>query len=353
MSHFTEIDFAQILSANAYLLAYVTAIIIATWVVNIGISRFIEKFSKTLKSKKRGGKVSVWAIAFASSISTPLKIFIWVAGLGIATELINEDLKSVFLGKVLNLRPIIHIAITVWFLLRFKNHLLPLISSSNGITKESLDVVDKISTIVIILASILTILPNMGISISGLLAFGGVGGILVGLAAKDFMANIFAAIMLHFDRPFSIGDWISLPEKNLEGIVESIGWRQVNIRTFDKKLVFVPNFMFSSMILMNPARMTHRRINETIGIAFEDVNKIPVIIEQMRGYLDSIEELDKGQSVNCYLDKFMGTSAEVVISAFLTSTELADFIRVKESILLKAAEILKDNQVSLAEKILR
>ena len=65
---------------------------------------------------------------------------------------------------------------------------------------------------------------NPGLQRFGVLAFGGIGGIAVGFAAKDLLP-IFSGLMVYLDRPFSVGDWVRSPEKNIEGTVEHIGWR--------------------------------------------------------------------------------------------------------------------------------
>jgi len=54
----------------------------------------------------------------------------------------------------------------------------------------------------------LVILQTLGYSVSGVLAFGGIGGIAVGFAAKDLLANFFGGLMLYMDRPFVVGDWV-------------------------------------------------------------------------------------------------------------------------------------------------
>ena len=45
--------------------------------------------------------------------------------------------------------------------------------------------------------------------------------------------------MIYTDRPFSVGDWVKSPDKNIEGIVEDIGWRMTKIRTFEKRPLYV------------------------------------------------------------------------------------------------------------------
>ena len=92
---------------------------------------------------------------------------------------------------------------------------------------------------------------HFGMSLSGLLTFGGIGGLAVGMAGKDILSNFFSGIMLYFDRPFSIGDWIRSPDRNIEGTVAEIGWRITKITTFDNRPLYVPNSLFSSISVEN------------------------------------------------------------------------------------------------------
>ena len=63
--------------------------------------------------------------------------------------------------------------------------------------------------------SALMVLQSLGVSVSGLLAFGGIGGIAVGFAAKDMLAN-FWAVLIYLDRPFAVGDWIRSPDRSIK-----------------------------------------------------------------------------------------------------------------------------------------
>ena len=129
----------------------------------------------------------------------------------------------------------------------------------------------KLVRIVLWVVAGLMILQSVGVSISGLLAFGGIGGIAVGFAAKDLLANFFGGLMIYLDRPFNVGDWVRSPDREIEGTVENIGWRLTTIRSFSKRPIYVPNSMFSSIAVENPSRMANRRIYETIGLRYSDL----------------------------------------------------------------------------------
>ena len=66
-------------------------------------------------------------------------------------------------------------------------------------------------------------------------------GVIIGLALQDTLGNFFAGISLHADRPFQVGDVIVVTQQKLTGVVESITWRAIKIRTFQNHIVLVSN----------------------------------------------------------------------------------------------------------------
>lgn len=148
------------------------------------------------------------------------------------------------------------------------------------------------------------ILDQFGVSLSGVIAFGGIGGIAIGFAAKDLLANFFGAIMLYLDRPFSVGDWIKSPDREIEGTVTHIGWRLTKIRTFESRMLYVPNSIFSNIAIENPSRMSNRRIFETIGLRYNDIQKAGVIIEKINKMLETHQDIDNKKTLMVNLNKF-------------------------------------------------
>lgn len=117
----------------------------------------------------------------------------------------------------------------------------------------SAHIVSRVLKILIVIVVFLFYGEHFGMSLSGLLTFGGIGGIAIGMAGKDILSNLFSGIMLYFDRPFKIGDWVSSPDRQIEGTVVEIGWRITKIITFDHRPLYIPNSLFSSISVENPA----------------------------------------------------------------------------------------------------
>src|SRR5690606_7863144 len=151
--------------------------------------------------------------------------------------------------------------------------------------------IGKLLRATVIITAGLIVLQLFGYSISGVLAFGGIGGIAVGFAAKDLLANFFGGLMIYLDRPFAVGDWIRSPDREVEGTVEYIGWRLSRIRTFDQRPLYVPNSVFMNIAVQNPSRMTNRRIFENVGIRYEDGDKMAAIIDNVRTMLENHAEI--------------------------------------------------------------
>ena len=73
-------------------------------------------------------------------------------------------------------------------------------------------------------------------------------GIVVGLALQDTLGNLFAGIAIQADKPFQVGDVVSITNRGL-GVVESVSWRGVQIRTFQEKLLVISNSVLGKEII--------------------------------------------------------------------------------------------------------
>ena len=182
------------------------------------------------------------------SIQKPLTYLIILVSL----ILISEALNSLFeIFEFFDTSKVIYLLIVIlisWTLLRIlngyysnKSFLKNLKESDDPmVIEQTYEITIRIFKIIVIIITALTLMQEFGLSISGLLAFGGVGGLVIGLAAKDLLSNFFGGLMIFLDRPFKVGEFIKSPDRNIEGIVESIGWRLTVVRTFSKNVLYIP-----------------------------------------------------------------------------------------------------------------
>lgn len=209
-----------------------------------------------------------------------------------------------------------------------------------GFDVTTVQLVGKLAKIIVSVLIIMPIFQIMGITISGLLAFGGVGGLIVGMAAKDLLANFFGSIIIYMDHPFKVGDWIRSPDRNIEGTVEKIGFRVTCIRTFDKRPLYVPNAVFTSISVENPSRMQHRRIKETIGLRYQDSGKVAVVLKKAEDMLRTHPDIATDQIIMVNFNSYGPSSLDFFIYCFTTTTDWATYHQIKQDVLLKIMAII-------------
>ncbi len=295
---------------------------------------------------------TLWDDAFILALRTPVLLIIWVAGISFAGDVAQNETGAAIFKAIDSIRDLIVIVVVSWFCIRFirevERKILSNTTSTRHLDETTAQALSKLLKAVVIIAAVLVAMQTRGFSISGLLAFGGVGGLAVGFAAKDMLANFFGGFMIYLDRPFKVGDWIRSPDKNIEGVVEYIGWRQTRIRTFDQRPLYVPNATFSSISVENPSRMRNRRINEVIGIRYRDAHCITQILDDIRDYLANNPEIAKDRTLMVNFTRFGGSSLDFFIYCFTKTTDWVMFEQIKENVLLRIMTIIHSHGADIA-----
>ena len=214
--------------------------------------------------------------------------------------------------------------------------------------RATLDAIVKLLRLSVLITAFLVALQTLGFSVSGVLAFGGIGGIAVGFAAKDLLANFFGGLMIYLDRPFAIGDWVRSPDREIEGTVERIGWRQTVIRGFDTRPLYIPNSAFANIAVENPSRMRNRQIYETIGIRYADAAAMGAIVADVEAMLRAHEEIDTDGFLMVNFNAFAPSSLDFFIYCYTRTKLWARYHQVKQDVLLRIIEIIDRHGAEIA-----
>jgi len=224
-------------------------IILIAMTLNLIQKRVICKIYDRLEKTK-----NPWDEAFVESLAKPISAFIWLWGITIAANVIADAQNvSVYDEIVRPARQIGIIVILTWTVLRIIVRIERNIVKIGRDKDPAYDVttvqaITKLIRVSVFITGTLIMLQELGVSVSGVLAFGGIGGMAIGFAAKDLLSNFFGGLMLYLDRPFAVGDWIRSPDRNIEGTVENIGWRNHNeIDTAQTLMVNFNEFAPSSL----------------------------------------------------------------------------------------------------------
>jgi MscS family membrane protein len=289
-----------------------------------------------------------WDNAVISALKTPVSTLIWCWPALVSVGLVLENMVEHSLDWLSTAKTLLVIFIFIWVILRLVTSVEEQILQEQRRDETTVQAVAKIIRLLFITIGVLSAMQALGLSLSGLLTFGGVGGLIVGLAAKDLLSNFFGGMMIYFDRPFKVGDWVRSPDREIEGTVERIGWRMTTIRTFDKRPLYVPNSVFSSIVVENPSRMLNRRIYETIGLRYDDADKVEAIIRAVKTMLEQHPDIDPRQTLIVNFNAFGPSSLDFFIYTFTKTVNWVYFHEVKQDVLLKIMDIIHEHGADVA-----
>ena len=185
--------------------------------------------------------------------------------------------------------------------------------------------VDNLYRYAIMSVSLVMAADQLGINVGAALAGLGVAGIALGFAAQDSVANVISGIMIFWDKPFIVGDWIRT-EGNC-GKVTEITLRSTRIRTNRNTYVVIPNKSVIDAVLENYSKHGELRIDVPIGIAYKEdirqarevlleaVRKIPGVMAQPQP--DVVVESLGDSSVNLLVRAWIETADEMQPKTFV------------------------------------
>lgn len=323
-------------------------VVLLTLTLNYIAKRFFDRLAQRFERTK-----NQWDDTLLDAARKPLGMLIWLVGLFWAMDIVRANSDVDLFDAVEPVRRIAVIAMIAWFMIRLATGLEQQLMEP-GPKRRPMDAttaqaVGKLLKASVLITALLVMLQTLGFSVSGVLAFGGVGGIAVGFAARDLLANFFGALMIYLDRPFKVGDWVRSPDKNIEGTVEEIGWRLTRVRTFDQRPLYVPNATFASISVENPSRMFNRRIYETVGIRYQDAEQMASIVEAVKQMLIEHDQIETDNQVLIVsFDNYGPSSLDFFVYTFTKTINWVRFHEIKQEILLKVYEIIRDHGADIA-----
>jgi small-conductance mechanosensitive channel len=131
-----------------------------------------------------------------------------------------------------------------------------------------------------ILIILVSVLQELGFSLTPLLGAAGILGIAIGFAAQTSVSNIISGFFLMAEQPFVVDDVVQVGDAT--GRVLSIDMLSVKLRTFDNRFVRIPNENLVKTQFVNLTRFAIRRVDINVGVAYkEDVGRVREILLQV------------------------------------------------------------------------
>jgi len=173
--------------------------------------------------------------------------------------------------------------------------------------------VENIYKSVVVFFSIVMAGGQIGLNIGALLAGFGVAGIAIGFAAQDSLANSIAGFMIFWDKPFEVGDWITVADQY--GQASSITLRSTRIRTLNNTYVVIPNKSVIDEVLINHSKHGATRIEIPVGIAYKE--NIPDAKEVILKKMAEIEGILKDPAPDVVVTQLGASSVDMFVRVWI------------------------------------
>lgn len=319
------------------------------WILFLFAYIFFKKMFVHLARKKNFQKH--WQQALLHALKAPIYVALWIFAILLSLEVIAFQLiASSFVVNMDQVHGLIVTVLVSWCGLRWVGNLRKRLINhvTNGVERAKVDIVCKGGILLIWIIGILSVLQIIGFNIQTLAAIGGLSGFSLAFAAKDVIANFFGGIMIYLTHPFAVGDEIRSPDRKIDGTVSDISWYFTTIEGGDKQPIYVPNSLFSTIVLINRSRMSHWIIEERVNLRLSDLPKLPVFIKEFKEELEKYAAIDHTQRIYVYVDKIEDTGLELAFKVATKATDRMSAMPIQQEIFLLLYQILQKHQIQFA-----
>lgn len=182
----------------------------------------------------------------------------------------------------------------------------------------------------------------------GLLAGAGMGAVILGFAFKEIGENFLAGILLVFNRPFKLGDTITVGDN--QGVVRSLDFRTTHLKTFDGKDVYLPNIAIITNPVYNHTRDGLLRQDFVIGIDYED--DIDAALTLVKSTVKNHPEILKSEETLVLIKEFATNTVNLEVRFWISTLDYKiEAMRVKTEIMRDVKNALMNEGFGLPANI--
>jgi MscS family membrane protein len=204
----------------------------------------------------------------------------------------------------------------------------------------------RVAKAMLIAIAVVSVLSMLGFPIASLLAGLGIGGLALALAAQKTVENLFGAFSIGADQPFREGDFVKV--EDFVGTVESIGLRSTRFRTLDRTLITIPNGKLAEMRLETFAARDRLRLFVVVGLVYDTT---PAQMREVLGGIEGVLRAHPKLWPDSFTVRFRNlgeSSLDIEIMAWFTTSEWAEFLLIRQEILLQIMEVVEKAGTSIA-----
>lgn len=185
---------------------------------------------------------------------------------------------------------------------------------------------------------------NLGYDVTAIITGLGIGGLAVALAAQTILGDLFNYFVIFFDRPFEIGDYIVVDDKN--GNIEHIGIKTTRIKSLSGEQIVISNSDLTNSRVHNFKRMERRRILFSLGVTYQttpaQLREIPDIISKI------VTDQQDAEMSRCHFSSYGDFSLNFETVYFVTEPDYVKYMDIQQSINLRIFEAFAEKKIEFA-----
>jgi len=306
------------------------------WTIKLAVRRHVPKDHSSTSIRLRWAGISLVTTFVAALVGYGLPY------LGLPAPLLIALIFSVRLAGILGVSIFL---VTVWEIL-----LTIWVRRSPWANDRSerlvVPVLSRLGRAFMVIGAIIAVIALAGVNVAGLIAGLGIGGLVIALAAKDSVENLFGSVTVLVENPFQIGDFVRV--NGIEGEVEQINLRSTKIRTAEDSVVTLPNSQLITAAVENLGRRRYRRARLMLKVHFATPPEtIHEFCEQIRESLAAHPSVVSDKSY-VYLNDFGDTTLNVLVQFFIVAANWNDELATRDEVMRKIMDLAGDLGVQFA-----
>ncbi len=216
---------------------------------------------------------------------------------------------------------------------------------SNSPLLRFVPILMKLLKIIIVFVAITGVLQTQGYSVSSIVAGVGIGGLAIGMAAKETIANVFGSISILADKVYKVGDYVKV--NGIEGYVEDINLRSTKIRDLDNFLISVPNNVAANAVITNVSRAKKRFLNITFGITYSTNNQNIIKAQEILANIAK-EHKEIHNDFTVAIHDLGDSSINIRFRGYVKTGSYDKFLKVRGEFLNKVISEFRANSIDFA-----
>ena len=277
MTDYLELFFALIkqpvIQAILYVIGSLMVAKLADWIITTVLSRLANRTSSTIDDR------------IIQILHRPIYYSILFMGLGISITLLQlpEIITFIFIGLFKSMAILIWSVALFQAFMHFINWYSQQTKGKSIVQTHTLPLFDNVGKVIIFMVAVYFIFISWDFNVTGWLASTTIVAMVVALAAKDTVANLFAGFFIMADTPYKPGDYINL-DGGERGYVKTIGLRSTRIMTRDDIEITLPNSLIANSKIINESGgpKEKERVRITLSVAYgSDIDQVRSILMEI------------------------------------------------------------------------